>query len=334
MNYDFLQWLDEKVIENIPGKYKKSGKDINFRCPVCGDSKKSATKMRGHYYLQTHSFYCFNCDTALSGIKLLEYISGNDYNTLKAEYIKRKYKNHAKDSKINFSTIPEKFTFNKLKNVIKEDWKTPLSAKAIDYLNSRLIFDAPYSNNLKLYSTYDKQNREFILIPWVINGVSAYFQLNDFQHHSDRKYIFPPCKDKLLFGLDNIDVSFPYIICFEGVYDSLFVKNGVAIGGKKLTLLQRVILKKRYPNHQIVLALDNDNAGKIAVLNQMKDDPNIKYLIWYKDIKQKIKDINDYMLTTQDFMKFTDENYLKECMLTTPVIKYMFMSDGLSSKNK
>ena len=50
MSYDFLQWLDEKVLEYISGKSRRTGKDINFRCPICGDSKKSASKMRGHYY--------------------------------------------------------------------------------------------------------------------------------------------------------------------------------------------------------------------------------------------------------------------------------------------
>ncbi len=332
MSYDFLQWLDEKVLEYISGKSKRTGKDINFRCPICGDSKKSASKMRGHYYLHTHSFYCFNCDTALSGLKLLEHLSGNEYSNLKTEYLKLKYKDNkllSGNNLLKFENYPDSFSFNKLVNIIDENWKTSLSAKAINYLNDRFIFDAPYAQNLKLYSTYDKKDREFILIPWIVNGISAYFQLNDFEKHGDKKYIFPPNKDKLIFGLDNIDISFPYIICFEGVYDSVFVKNGVAIGGKKLTVLQRVILKKRYPNHQIVLALDNDLAGKTAMLNQMKDDPSIKYLIWYKDIKQKIKDVNDYMKMTYDFTKFTDEEYLKSCMLNNVIIKYMLANEGI-----
>lgn len=49
------------------------------------------------------------------------------------------------------------------------------------------------------------------------------------------KYIFPKDSKKLVFGLDNIDVSWPYVICFEGVYDSLFVKNGIATGTKSLS---------------------------------------------------------------------------------------------------
>lgn len=330
MSYDFLQWLDDKVLEYIPGKIKKTGKDINFRCPICGDSKKSSSKMRAHYYLHSHSFYCFNCDASLSGIKLLEHLSGNEYSTIKTEYLKLKYNNSKNDVKLSY--IPNTFSFDKLTNVIEDKWKNPLSANAIEYLNSRFIFNAPYASNLKLYSMYDKRDREFILIPWIINGISSYFQIHDYQKFGDRKYIFPVNKDKLLFGLDNIDINFPYVICFEGVYDSLFVKNGIAIGGKKLTTLQRTIIKRRYPNHQIVLALDNDKAGKQAMLNQIKDDPNIKHLIWYKDIKHKIKDINDYMVTTYDFNRFTNEEYLKSCMLNNVIIKYMLANEGISLK--
>lgn len=49
------------------------------------------------------------------------------------------------------------------------------------------------------------------------------------------KYIFPKDKKKLVAGLDNIDVSFPYIILLEGFYDSVFVKNGVCVGTKAVT---------------------------------------------------------------------------------------------------
>lgn len=49
------------------------------------------------------------------------------------------------------------------------------------------------------------------------------------------KYLFPKDKKKLIAGLDNIDISWPYIIVFEGFYDSLFVKNGICSGTKSIT---------------------------------------------------------------------------------------------------
>ena len=47
--------------------------------------------------------------------------------------------------------------------------------------------------------------------------------------------MFPKGKKKLIAGLDNIDISWPYIIVFEGFYDSLFVKNGICSGTKSIT---------------------------------------------------------------------------------------------------
>ena len=49
------------------------------------------------------------------------------------------------------------------------------------------------------------------------------------------KYIFPKDMKKLMYGIDNIDISFPYIFLFEGVFDSVFVKNGIATGTKAVT---------------------------------------------------------------------------------------------------
>ena len=48
-------------------------------------------KKRGYYYLNTASYYCFNCGENLTGMKLLERLSGEDYQTLKDEYIRMEY---------------------------------------------------------------------------------------------------------------------------------------------------------------------------------------------------------------------------------------------------
>ena len=59
-SYEYIQFLNEKIIQYLPQPYVKVGDKINFRCPLCGDSKKSATKKRGWYYMQNSSMFCFN----------------------------------------------------------------------------------------------------------------------------------------------------------------------------------------------------------------------------------------------------------------------------------
>ena len=175
------------------------------------------------------------------------------------------------------------------------------------------------------------EKNEYILIPWKINGIDAYYQINDFEHHDSlgRKYIFPSKKEKLIYGLDNIDLSFPYIICFEGVYDSLFIPNGIAIGGKSLTSLQHEIIMKRYPNHQIVLSFDNDKAGLDAMMKEIKKHPTeFKYFKWF-DENTKEKDINDYVLKRNNTNQFKNKEFVKDLIVSPITMKMFLLQKGL-----
>ena len=84
-SYEFRYYLREKILEYLPLPYIRVGEKIQLRCPICGDSKKSATKKRGWIY-PDNSYYCFNCSTGMSGIKFLEIISGSNYADIKREY--------------------------------------------------------------------------------------------------------------------------------------------------------------------------------------------------------------------------------------------------------
>ena len=57
-----------------------------------------------------------------------------------------------------------------IKPIVKPEWKTLLSDEARTYLNSRLVLSAPFLKD-PLYSWKSKKNLDYILIPWVINGV-------------------------------------------------------------------------------------------------------------------------------------------------------------------
>lgn len=172
----------------------------------------------------------------MSGIKLLELLSGEDYAEIRKEYTRLFLKSGLKNSLSCSYEIPsDEPSLFEMKSVINPEWKNPLSDKAKEYLEKRKVLEAPFLSN-PLYSCYSKsRTEEFILIPWVLNGCEAYYQVNDFLKQHSMKYIFPKDKKKLIAGLDNIDLSFPYIICFEGFYDSVFVKNGVCLGTKAIT---------------------------------------------------------------------------------------------------
>lgn len=333
MTEDFREFLNDKAWDYFPSSKIKVGNEVHMRCPICGDSKKNSRKKRGYWYSSTASYHCFNCGVSLSGLKFLQIVAGADYEDILQEYRRLKIKN-AGDLSSHYSQDQcsqlSAFTFlNSLHSVIKPEWKNPLTESATKYLENRKVLEAPYLRD-KLYSVFDKEKNEYILIPWKINGIDAYYQINDFEHHDSfgRKYIFPAKKEKLIYGLDNIDISFPYIICFEGVYDSLFIPNAVAIGGKSLTNFQREIISKRYPNHQIVLSFDNDAAGISAMVKQIKKNPNdFKYFKWFSD-STKEKDINEYVLKKNNIMLFSDKKAVEKMIMSALSMKMSLIQSG------
>ena len=331
MTPELRDWINEEILPYLPPDRVAQGDKIMFRCPICGDSKKSAKKMRGYYYLKNASYHCFNCDANLSGMKLLQVFSGEDFEDIKSRFFKTMFDGkHFSSLSSTWSYAPEepkKDNVLSFSSVLKPEWKSPLSDRAKEYLDGRFVTSAPFLKE-KLYSYFSKNGGEYILIPWKINGIDAFFQLNDFLKltNSGLKYIFPKNMDKLIYGLDNIDISFPYLICFEGVYDSLFVKNGIAIGGKTLTNLQEKILRKRFPKHKIVFALDNDKPGLVATSRALSK-PNFTRALYFKwfDAHTEQKDINDLVKSDGNINRFTDPNTV-ESMIVDSITMKMWLS--------
>lgn len=282
--------------------------------------------------MKNASFYCFNCSTGMSGIKFLEYISGSSYSEIRKQYLKL-YLKAGKSLSLSASyDIPnEEPSIFQLQQLVKPEWKKPLSAKAKEYLANRKVIEAPFLKE-DLYSCYTKRGEEYILIPWRLNGIDAYFQLNDFQKLHSLKYIFPKDKKKLIYGLDNIDISWPYVIVFEGVYDSLFVKNGIATGTKSITDYQLKLIKERFPKHQIVISFDNDNAGIESMVKLLKNGSDFKYFKWFSsDTTQK--DINEYILSKHDTNAFTDSTTLEKMIVDKLLMKMFLIQNGKWMKN-
>ena len=330
LSYEHLEFLRENIPLYLPPSFKNVGGRYNGRCPFCGDSKKSATKKRGWWYASSSdcSYFCFNCGISMSGIKLLEALSGPDYPALHQEYV-RLFLKTGLDSSLSSSVLdnrdePSLFSF---KPALDPDLKKPLSERATEYLKSRMVLDAPFLKE-KLFSTYSKDSKnEYILIPWKINGVDAYWQLNDYLKIHSMKYIFPKDKRKLLYGLDNIDPTYKKIFVFEGVYDSVFVKNGICSGTKSVTDYQMKIIKSRWPSHEVCIAYDNDKPGFSAMMKAIEQDKATKFFVWY-DARTQEKDINERILATGDVNLFSDPAKLDSMTLDKLQMKLWMMKNG------
>lgn len=327
MSYEYVQFINEKVMEYLPHDRLRVGDKVNIRCPLCGDSHKSATKKRGWYYMSNASYYCFNCSTGMSGIKFLQFLSGQDYDDIKRDYLKLFARAGFSSGLSSHYEMPdaEPNLFD-LKPVVKPSWKKALSAEAKAYLDGRMVTAAPFLRE-DLYSCQTKKG-EYILIPWIVNGIDAYYQLNDYKKLGSLKYVFPKDSRKLLYGLDNIDVTWPYIICFEGVYDSLFVKNAVACGTKSVTEYQAALIAERYPNHQVCVSFDNDEPGITAMTKLIEKGADVKFFKWF-DSSTAAKDVNEYVTATKDVNAFSNRKRLEEMIMTPLQMKMWLVQNGI-----
>lgn len=330
LTYEYIQFLNEKIIQYLPQPFVKVGDKINLRCPICGDSKKSMTKKRGWLYLSNATYYCFNCGTSLSGIKLLQYLSGTDYESIKQEYVKTFLKaglDNSLSSSIWANKPTDEPSVFKMTSILKPELKRPLTEKAKEYLNKRLVLNAPFLVE-PLYSTMSNDgNEEYILIPWKVNGIDAYYQVNDFLKIHQLKYMFPKNKKKLLYGLDNIDASYNKIFVFEGVYNSLFVKNGIASGTKSITEYQLNLIKERWPHHEICVSFDNDKAGFASMMKMIQQNKPFRFFKWFNKNTQQ-KDINELVLSTNDVNMFSDKTLLDSMILDSLQMKLWMIANN------
>jgi hypothetical protein len=165
--------------------------------------------------------------------------------------------------------------------------------------------DAPFApKNWKLYLSA-KHSR--IIVPWTKDGKIIGHQLRAIYKTQTPKYKFEKGNEKPIFGLDMIDHSLEDIYLIEGVFDSIFVKNGLAIGGIHLSESQKETMKNYMFNH--VYLLDNqwvDPASKKETLKLLQDKKSV--FIWPRDCK--VKDVNEYVVSTGK-NPFTDSEFLK-----------------------
>ena len=89
-----MNLIDSKYIGLISSrliKFKRVKSDLyNFRCPICGDSKKNKTKTRGYLYTVKAdvNYRCHNCGASMTFNSFLKKVD----TTLQTQYSLEKFK--------------------------------------------------------------------------------------------------------------------------------------------------------------------------------------------------------------------------------------------------
>ena len=298
-------YIDIKYINEIStrlGQFKKKGDYLyNFRCPHCGDSKKSKTKARAYFYRVKNDmfFKCHNCGEGQSLTNFLKFIDAKKYE----QYLLERYKGSAP------STPQPKF--DDFKPVFKEsnimDSLTKVSDLSEDhpvrqYVINRKIPEQYFS---KLYLSdkfmafvnkakpntfgHTKGEHPRLIIPFYdADGKVFAFQGRAFGKEQPKYLTVKLDENKQkVYGLDRVNLQEPIYIV-EGPIDSLFIKNCLAAAGADLTL--------RIPPEQVTYIFDNEPRNK-EIIKRMYDviEKDYNVVIWPDDIQ--LKDVNDMIIS-------------------------------------
>ena len=305
-----MNHIDSKFINLISPKlqkFKRVKSDLyNFRCPICGDSKKNKSKMRGYLYAMKAdvNFKCHNCGASMTFSSFIKHLDP----VIHKQYVFERFK----QGTTGRATVVEepKFHFEtpKFKTKIKLP-KASENPSADGYLTARKLDSTQFYyaeqfkkfvNTLKPTFEDTKYDEERIIIP-------LYYEKNliGLQGRSlgpsKVKYITVMINDDApkIYGLDNIRKDAPVYIT-EGPFDSTFIRNSIAMCGADANV-------DRWGISNPVWIYDNEPRN-IEIVRRIGNtiDSGDSVVIWPNSIDDK--DINDMVMSGLDVQSVIESN--------------------------
>ena len=305
-----MSYIDVKFLNllstRLPKFKRKSENLFNFRCPHCGDSKKSSSKARGFVYIKKNSmfFKCHNCGVGQTLGNLIKFLDPTMYK----EYVFERFK----DGKVESEKPEFDFTPSKILKSKTAHERTLESLKRFDQLVTthpakKFIFDRliPKEHWDKFFfcpNFYEwtnsivpnkfpslSQDHPRVVIPFYDRAGNFFaFQGRAFGKEQP-KYItikFDETKQKI-YGIDRIDLNKPVMIT-EGPIDSLFLDNALALAGADAVV--------NIQHEQCTMIFDNEPRNE-HIVNRMKTavDKRFNLVVWPESLKYK--DINDMIIS-------------------------------------
>ena len=288
-------------------KFKKVKNNLfNFRCPICGDSKKNKSKTRGYLYTikADVNFRCHNCGASMTFSNFLKEID----TVLHKQYVFERFK---QGSTGRGSVVEEpKFNFQPPEFKEKIDLpKADSNERAKKYLERRKLnpSDFYYTDKFKEWTNSHKKtfdnvyyDEPRIIIPLFYKKSWIGFQGRSLVPNSVKyiTVIFNEQSPKI-YGLDNIRRDAPVFVT-EGPFDSTFLLNSIAMCGADGDV-------GKWGVSTPVWVYDNEPRSKeitTRISNTISSGGSV--VIWPKNIPEK--DINDMVLAGHDVQSIVESN--------------------------
>jgi transcription elongation factor Elf1 len=251
-----LDFVDIQYAQHLSGRLDRyrikhtNPYKINFRCPLCGDSKKNRSKARGWLLEKDNKlfYFCHNCGASHAFANFLKVIDPLAYN----DYIAEKYIGKANNTLISVESTLETTKFEQPKFSHTERLKNLKKVSQLNhthpvkkYIDIRQI---PSKHHYRLYfapkfmewvnsiipNKFDniKKDEPRLVIPFLDKegtcfGVAA----RSMDPDAYLRYISIMFDEvPKIFGLDKVNFNEKYYVV-EGALDSMFLSNAVAMAG-------------------------------------------------------------------------------------------------------
>ena len=305
-----MNHIDSKFINLISPKlqkFKRVKSDLyNFRCPICGDSKKNKSKMRGYLYAMKAdvNFKCHNCGASMTFSSFIKHLDP----VIHKQYVFERFKQGTtgratvvEEPKFHFETPKFKTKIRLPKASENPSSDVYLTARKLD--STQFYYAAQFKkfvNTLKPTFDDTRYDEERIIIP-------LYYEKNliGLQGRSlgpsKVKYITVMINDDApkIYGLDNIRKDAPVYIT-EGPFDSTFIRNSIAMCGADANV-------DRWGISNPVWIYDNEPRN-IEIVRRIGNtiDSGDSIVIWPNNIDDK--DINDMVMSGLDVQSVIESN--------------------------
>ena len=296
------------LVSSRLSKFKRVKANLyNFRCPICGDSKKYKNKARGYFYgiKENVNFRCHNCGASMTFSNFLKEID----TVLHKQYIMEKFKEGfagVKGGSAIEKPVELKFETPKFKTSVDLPLASTVDVSRI-YLEKRKLDPTKfyYAEKFVEYVNSRKQSLNMkehsrIIIPLYYEKNLVGVQGRALNSNSV-KYITTIFYDDApkIYGLDTIRRGAPVFVT-EGPFDSTFIRNSIAMCGadgdvRKWGVSNPVWVYDNEPrNPEITTRISNTISRGESVV------------IWPTNINEK--DINDMVLAGHDVQSIVESN--------------------------
>jgi len=308
-----MDFVDVKYINLLScklQKFKRVKPDLyNFRCPICGDSKKNKSKTRGYLYsVKANTNYkCHNCGSSMSFNNFLKQVDPAVHKQYTMEKFKEGHTGRnfvVEEPEFKFETPKFKSKINLPKAIEDPKASGYLSGRKLDPNNFYYADEfKKYVNSIKKTFEDTKYDEPRIIIPLYYQKslVGIQGRSLDFNNPKSVKYITVMFNDDApkIYGLDEVQKD-QTVYVTEGPFDSTFIRNSIAMCGADADV-------SRWGINDPVWIYDNEPRNR-EIVNRISRtiDNKEKIVIWPSHIQEK--DINDMVMSGLDVQSVIKSN--------------------------